>query len=320
MQLAKDSKDVEGAQYCFKTEPLTIPKGDTSGLRKFEGVAYSGEPIVDHWYWERVIFDLSSIQMKDRIPALLDHRASQRTGAVTNYAVSNEKGLEVSGTLLTNEFGTSVAKDSDDGFPWQMSVRILPERVEDIQAGTTVNVNGKDYSGPITIFRGGRIREVSFCALGADDNTSAEAMSFKHKPATFQQNPQENDMDLAQLTAKNTALEAEKLALTQQVTAFSTELEGVKSKARLDQIERLFKDVNREFKADDADVKAFAAMPQESFDVTSKMLREQFKAQPSAKPNLPSNLFNHQANGGTETPSNSLDDRFNNCISSLGAK
>ena len=136
MPVAKDSKDIEGAQYCFKTEPLTIPKGETGGLRKFEGVAYSGEPIVDHWYWDRVIFDLSSIQMKDRIPALLDHRPDKRTGAVTNYNVSNDKGLEVSGTLLTNEFGTSVAQDSDDGFPWQMSVRILRGRLQGLKRGS----------------------------------------------------------------------------------------------------------------------------------------------------------------------------------------
>ncbi|MEG1156619.1 MAG: hypothetical protein RSD94_12140, partial [Acinetobacter sp.] len=169
-------------QFCFELGQFAVEQ-PTDGKKKrtFTGIAYSGEPIVDHWYWERIIFDLDTIQIKGRIPALLEHRTSQRAGAINSHSVNHEEGLKIEGSLLSNEFGTQVAQDSDDGFPWQMSVRIEPSSTEEIAADQTVSVNGKTYQGPITVFRGGRIREVSFCALGADDNTNAVAASHSPK-------------------------------------------------------------------------------------------------------------------------------------------
>ena len=103
------------------------------------------------------------------------------------------------------EANAQVAQDSDDGFPWQMSVRIDPSAIEEIQAGASVTVNGKVHQGPITVFRGGRIREVSFCALGADDNTNAVAAS--HSPKNFNQ-PEDTDVtELEQAQAKVKALQ-----------------------------------------------------------------------------------------------------------------
>jgi hypothetical protein len=53
---------------------------DGKKKRTFSGVAYSGEVITDHWYWKQVIFDLDSMQIKGRIPALLEHSSYQRAG------------------------------------------------------------------------------------------------------------------------------------------------------------------------------------------------------------------------------------------------
>ena len=158
--------------YCFRLGDLSVDPGEEGKKKRtFSGVAYSGEVITDHWYWTRVIFDLDSMQIKGRIPALLEHSSRQRAGAINTHTISHQEGLVVHGDLMSNEFGTQVAQDSDDGFPWQMSVRIEPAKTEEVAADQTVIVNGKTLQGPITIFRGGRIREVSFCALGADENT-----------------------------------------------------------------------------------------------------------------------------------------------------
>src|SRR5574343_1062263 len=188
-------------QYCFQLGQLNVDaQEDGKKKRTFSGVAYSGEVITDHWYWNQVIFDLDSMQIKGRIPALLEHSSYQRAGAIESHAISYESVLTVSGILLSNEFGAQVASDSDDGFPWQMSVRIEPSSIVEIQAGNTVTVNGKLLHGPITVFRGGRIREVSFCALGADENTMAVAAS--HNP----NNPQE-DTDVTELEQAKAALQ-----------------------------------------------------------------------------------------------------------------
>lgn len=273
-------------QFCFELGQFAVEQS-TEGKKKrtFSGIAYSGEPIVDHWYWERIIFDLDSLQIKGRIPALLEHRTSQRAGAINSHSVSHEKGLEITGDLLSNEFGTQVAQDSDDGFPWQMSVRIEPSTTEEIAADQSVFVNGKNYQGPITVFRGGRIREVSFCALGADDNTSAVAAS--HKPKNFNQQEDTNVTEVEQ------AKEAQKQAEKQRDDALA-ELNKFKADQRAENIASLQTELNTTFSAED--IKSYTDMDDAVFTFTAKQLR-QFSGKQPQKQGLPKGLFTHQAQG-----------------------
>ena len=273
-------------QFCFELGQFAVEQSvEGKKKRTFSGIAYSGEPIVDHWYWDRIIFDLDSLQIKGRIPALLEHRTSQRAGAINSHSISHEKGLEISGDLLSNEFGTQVAQDSDDGFPWQMSVRIEPSKTEEIAADQSVFVNGKNYQGPITVFRGGRIREVSFCALGADDNTSAVAAS--HKPKKFNQQ-EDTDVDLEQAKTKITELQGQVNTLTEQNKQFA----AAKREA---EITALGKDLGKEFSAED--ITEMKNLDESAFAFSAKHLR-QFSATQPQKSQLPDYLTKHQAQGG----------------------
>lgn len=281
-------------KYCFRLGDLNVNQAeDGKKKRTFTGVAYSGEVITDHWYWDRVIFDLDSMKIKGRIPALLDHSPRQRAGVINEHSINHQQGLVVSGDLMSNEFGTEVAQDSDDGFPWQMSVRIEPSSVEEIQADASVTVNGKVHQGPITVFRGGRIREVSFCALGADDNTNAVAAS--HNPT--QSSKEDTDVDLEQAKAKIQELEGQVNTLTEQNKQFA----AAKREA---EITALGKDLGKEFSAED--ITEMKALDDSAFAFSAKQLR-QFSAgtQPPAgqqqQQQIPSHLthlFSHQATGG----------------------
>ena len=271
-------------QFCFELGQFAVEQpAEGKKKRTFTGVAYSGEPILDHWYWDRVIFDLDSIQIKGRIPALLEHHPSQRAGAINSHSIDYAQGLVISGDLMSNEFGSQVAQDSDDGFPWQMSVRIEPSSTEEIAADQSVTVNGKTYQGPITVFRGGRIREVSFCALGADDNTNAVAAS--HNPT--QQPKEDTDVDLAQAQAKITELEGQINTLTEQNKQFA----AAKREA---EITALGKDLGKEFSAED--VAEMKNLDDGAFAFSAKQLR-QFSATQPQKPALPDYLTKHQAQG-----------------------
>lgn len=302
-------------QYCFQIGNLNVDQAEEGKKKRtFSGVAYSGEVITDHWYWDRIVFDLDSMQIKGRIPALLDHSTRQRAGAINSHSIDHQNGLTVSGDLMSNEFGTQVAQDSDDGFPWQMSVRIEPSAVEEIQADASVTVNGKLHQGPITVFRGGRIREVSFCALGADDNTNAVAAS--HSPKQFNQ-PEDTDVtELEKAQAKITELEGQVNTLTEQNKQFA----AAKREA---EITALGKDLGKEFSTED--VEEMKKLDDSAFAFSAKQLR-QFSAgsqQPPATPQTqqtPSvnpafaHLFTHQANPGQggQTPQGSaLDQAFN---------
>ena len=270
--------------YCFRLGDLSVdPVEEGKKKRTFSGVAYSGEVITDHWYWTRVIFDLDSMQIKGRIPALLEHSSRQRAGAINTHTISHQEGLVVHGDLMSNEFGTQVAQDSDDGFPWQMSVRIEPAKTEEVAADQTVIVNGKTLQGPITIFRGGRIREVSFCALGADENTMAVAAS--HNP---NQPTEDTDVDLEQAKAKITELEGQVNTLTEQNKQFA----AAKREA---EITALGKDLGKEFSAED--ITEMKNLDESAFAFSAKHLR-QFSATQPQKSQLPDYLTKHQAQGG----------------------
>src|SRR5690606_32537707 len=57
---------------------------------------------------------------------------------------------------------------------WQMSIGASIEKVVFLEEGETASVNGRRVSGPAYIVRQSTLNEVSFVALGADDNTSAK--------------------------------------------------------------------------------------------------------------------------------------------------
>lgn len=267
--------------------------------RKFAGVAYSGHVINDHWYWGNVVFDLSSISVAAKLPALIDHDRAQRCGYVTESSISNETGLSVSGNLLSNASGQAVANDSDEGFPWQMSVHIEPASVEEFGAGTTCNVNGQTFNGPITVFRNSKIIEVSLTATGWDGDTSAVAMSRGNKPEST--NQEDTTMDLAQAQARITELEKANTGLQASLDTANTALTAFSQQVRDGEVKQLFSDIKREYKADDADVKAFSAMPKDAFELSAKLLREQSASQPSPQE---SQLYGHTATSGQNQLSN----------------
>lgn len=288
------------------SSPMKFSTVETEGgvgakKRKFSGVAYSGEVIDNHWYWGNVIFDMSTMTVPPKLPALIDHSRSQRAGYVTESSIDNTTGFTVNGVLLSNEDGQAVAQDSDEGFPWQMSVHIEPRSIEEFAAGELVTVNGRQFTGPLTVFRNSTIVEVSFTATGQDSNTAAVAMSR----GGVQQPSSTGDSlmtpeQIAALQQENATLKASNATLTQERDAARTDLDKFSKERRTGDIKNLFSAIGREFKEDDAEVKAFSAMDQAGFDAMAGMLRSQFKkpeGQQTQQPNNPA-LFSHAATNG----------------------
>lgn len=306
----------QAAFLFMATEPAAINAAEEGKRRKFEGVGYSGQMIENHWWWGNVIFDLDTMTVPKPLAILLDHDSGQRVAVATDNSISNERGLVLSGQMMTNDTAKSVAQDSDDGFPWQMSVHISPSAIEYVESGEKM-VNGHMYRAPFVILKNSTIREVSFCSVGQDANTTARAFSLRNTNQTttakaFSKGEhQEGDpMDLQMAQARITELEG-------QLTAVTAERDKFSKAARTEQIKNLFSVIGREYKDDDADVLAFAALPDVGFAATDKMLREQFSKQPTTtKPTVPAHLFSHQANCGTE-PVAGLDGAFAKMINGM---
>jgi hypothetical protein len=69
---------------------------------------------------------------------------------------------------------------ADEGFPWQLSVRIYPETVSFIGYGDSVNINGSPILSPCSVLKDNLIREISFCAVGADCGTDVNIFNLEN--------------------------------------------------------------------------------------------------------------------------------------------
>ena len=275
----------ERSKLLFNASSMEVlqPEGE-SKKRKFKGVAYAGGRVDGHWYWGRsgVVFDLDSIEIDKPTALLEEHFSSGRVGVVKQVSTTGK--IEVEGDFLSNTKAKEIVQDSDDGFPFQMSMYIDPGSIEEVSNGKSVVVNGQTFEGPITVFRQNRIREFTICTTGADRNTSINAFSGK------QQTKQED----TNVTELEQAKEAQKQAEKQRDDAL-TELNKFKADQRAENIASLQKELNTTFSAED--LKSYTDMDDAVFAFTAKQLRQFSGKQEPQKQGLPSQLFSHQANG-----------------------
>ncbi|MBF7696628.1 hypothetical protein [Acinetobacter rathckeae] len=282
----QDKPSHDSSVFCFNTNEISINKptdGDQS-KRVFNGVAYSGGVIQGHWYWENVIFDLDSMQIETPLAALLEHDVSKRVGVTKSFTKDYNAGLVVSGDFLDNDNANGVINDSDSGFPWQMSVFIDPQSIERVDTGEIV-VNGQTLKAPITVFRGGVIREISFCVLGADSNTSAVAANHQHSKPNHNEDNLVNELEQAKADLKQAQQERDEAVQA---------LNQFKASKREDDIKNLQSELGLQFSEDDK--KAYSTMNDDAFAFTAKQL-QQFSAKTKTKPNtqaVPDYLFQHQ--------------------------
>jgi hypothetical protein len=208
--------------FRFRGTTAALSAADAQGRRRFSGVAYSGEAIPNHWYWGNVVFDIGSTKAPDKVPALVEHESARIAGS---GSMSFGADMRIEGLLSAKTPDAKfVADQADESFPWQMSVHIEPGSIDEVKAGNNVSVNGRTFAGPLTIFRNNTIREVSFCATGADANTSAEIFS-RHSQGDLPMKT--TDGAASQPTIES--LQAEVARLTTEFAAMKASNDGLKA-------------------------------------------------------------------------------------------
>ena len=157
---------------------------DDKGLRKFSMTAYTGGKMMVRW-GHPVVVDLSGLRVSAKSrPILRDHDPAQIVGHTTE--ISTAGSIKLKGVIsAANQHAQEVQASSDNGFPWQASIGASPERVVFVDRGETIQVNGRTFSGPIYVAKQATLKEVSFVALGADDNTSSR-LEGGTKPSTIE--------------------------------------------------------------------------------------------------------------------------------------
>lgn len=208
------------AESDSELEWIEAADDSESKLRKFRMVAYTGGKLRVAAYYYPIIVDLSGLKVSAKSrPVLRDHMISRVVGHTESIQI-NAGNIAVSGVVSggEGEHAREVTALADNGFPWQVSIGASPSRVVFVDKGETVEVNGRKFSGPVYVARSAALKEVSFVALGADDNTSARmAASFNLERGdmpTFEEWLQAKSFDADelsedQLTALRAAYDAE---------------------------------------------------------------------------------------------------------------
>lgn len=168
-------------------------------------VAYTGVPMVVPGFKRPVLIDLQGVfSTRATLPLLKDHRPDLVIGHADR--IDNDgRTLRVSGVMSGNgPSAREVVENAKQGFPWQSSVTAIPTELEEIPAGRSVVVNGREWVGPLTVARRAKLKEISLLSMGADDQTSAAiaaAMHSKEAPnMTFEQWLQARGMSISDLT------------------------------------------------------------------------------------------------------------------------
>lgn len=136
--------------------------------------AYSGGSMRVSAFYFPAVLDLRGLRAGKRIPILLDHDSTQIVGQANEITI-NAAGVMLTGIVTgDDEVSEKVTSHARNGFQWSASVGVMPERVERVDAGIKVKVNGQQFTGPLNVVRAGRLGEVSFVAVGADEGASAK--------------------------------------------------------------------------------------------------------------------------------------------------
>jgi hypothetical protein len=163
--------------YCedgggIKLQAATTIEGDKPPLRRFTMTAYTGGAMQLAGWRYPVVVDLAGLRLsKKSRPILKDHDSRQIVGHTDEIAVA-ERTLEVAGVISgTGAVAQEIIATSENGFPWQASLGAIAEKVVFITEGKAATANGREFTGPVYIARRSMLGEVSFVALGADDET-----------------------------------------------------------------------------------------------------------------------------------------------------
>lgn len=178
--------DIEA--YRFKNPKPFVLQFDDSGetsedaKRPVELLALSGEPM-ESWYWERCIFERSGCTiLNGKITIDYNHDPYEILGYVE--AASGTPQLILNGfmTPFEKDRASEVVHKSKQGVPYQCSVSLAYEnfRYEYIGPGETTEVDGREFEGPITVFREYTVDGVAICPYGTDTKTQTTVFN-KHK-------------------------------------------------------------------------------------------------------------------------------------------
>lgn len=152
------------------------------GPKKFSIDAYSGGIIrkTGGFPYNRVV-DISGLNVpKGRVPVLSDHENKLEAALGHTESIELGDGILARGIFSGNNKATErTIGQLEQEMPLQASIGIRYKQGDArfVRPNQKVNVNGRDFEGPLVVVDRSTLEEISFCPLGADSDTSAQLLA-----------------------------------------------------------------------------------------------------------------------------------------------
>ena len=198
---------------------------DANSIPTFDLVAYTGRAIRQSWSRNPLVVDLAGMDTsKSAIPILWGHDATlDSVLGQSTQVTSDGQQLIVSGALIgEGDAAQKVIALARKGMRFQASIGADTGRIENVAPGDSVTVNGREFTGPISIVRGSSLREVSIVLMGADAQTSAAIAAEASEGADMSDSLNRKPVEAAVPTTEASAIVAAESLVN--VTAKGTDL------------------------------------------------------------------------------------------------
>lgn len=233
----------------------------STALENLRGVAYSGSPIKNfRGSPHPVVIDLASTIVDENVQLFYDHEP-EPVGKIFFVSNTGQEVVIEAAKLFSDvdPIAKKIGEKAAAGVEWQFSVGLYDatqDEVDDAQ----VELNGRTLDGPLTVLRGGVIREISILPLGADRHTTSQFFG-----ANQAEEPSAQDSNLAEL-------EEQLRQVQQENAALKKELLDLKLSERSKNVRELFSQVGIEYS--DAAAKPYLEMGAELFrSISQDMIR-----------------------------------------------
>lgn len=138
--------------------------------------AYNGGPMHIAGFYYPVVIDLAGLR-GGRVAVLRDHKHEQIVGqgtVVIGARTVTVKGMVTGDITDPTDPAYGVVLHAKNGFEWSASVGVDVDKADVLEEKQKTKVNGKNVTGPAFIVRAGRLGEVSFVSIGADETANAK--------------------------------------------------------------------------------------------------------------------------------------------------
>lgn len=153
---------------------------DRKGPPTFTSTFYTGGALLINGYDLPVVVDLAGLRNGNVLVANLDHDPTKRVG---NFDVVNDgRQLVATGKAsAATPARDEVVASALDGYVWQASLEVQPQKIDAVKRGESVTVNGRNLTGPLLVTRRGTLKGFAFVSHGADDDTLVSIAAKRQK-------------------------------------------------------------------------------------------------------------------------------------------